>query len=152
MKYIILSLLLLAFTSSATARGLAFAWDENPPEEQVALYDLEIFDEGQQGWISAGLTATTTLAVPTFPDVVTRCRVSAINTLGIRGLPGAELVIPANGEISSSLTGLRATLIGNGLQLQIVAPGPFVLQSSIDLHNWEFVMEGAGRCFFPSRW
>jgi hypothetical protein len=145
-KYIIL-LLLLASSSIASARGLAFAWDANPPEEQVAHYDLEIFDEGQQEWISVGLSATTTLAVPTFPAGVTRCRVSAINTLGIRGLPGAELVIPANGEISSSPTGLRATLIGNGLQLQIVAPGPFVLQSSIDLHNWEFVMEGAGTMF-----
>jgi hypothetical protein len=109
MKYIILALL-LASSPIATARDLTFAWDPNPPEELVANYDLEIFDEGQQGWISAGLSTTTTLAVPTFPDVVTRCRVSAINTLGLRSLPGAELVIPADGDIPSSPVGLRATL------------------------------------------
>lgn len=112
MKYLILSIL-LASSSIAAARDLTFAWDANPPEELIAIYDFEIYDEAQDEWVSLGQSATTSLAVVAFPDGMTRCRVSAINTLGVRGLPSSELVIPAEGSLPSPPTGLRATVTGN---------------------------------------
>jgi hypothetical protein len=103
---ILLTSILLNFPLSA--RDITFDWDASPAEEAVVSYDLEIHDGTD--WISIGTSPTNSLRDAAFPDTLTRCRVTAINSLGVRGVPSSELVLPADGDIPSSITGFRATL------------------------------------------
>lgn len=101
----------LIFTSTAAfSRDLTFAWDANPVEEAIFEYDLEIFDIGTTTWVSQGTTSQLTLQLASFPETYTRCRVIAIDALGIRSGPSVELLIPATGSMPSAPTGFRVSL------------------------------------------
>ena len=87
---LLLTLLAIIGLLSAIARAdrsLTLAWDANPPDEQIAAYEVSI-----DGKLAA--TVYNTEAQLTIPDAKCALTVVAVNSLGIKSEPSNPLVIP----------------------------------------------------------
>lgn len=100
------ALLFLFLALPALGRDVTFAWDANPPAENVTAYRIEVLSPAGE-WESVGSTTAMTLDVVGFPDVETHVRAIAMNAVGLESAPSDVLIVPPT---PTAPAGLRITL------------------------------------------
>lgn len=102
MKTILFAALALVSALVANARQITFAWDANPPAQNVAEYRL--FVKAEDGSLTPLGTTPGTELQAEIPDTVCTVVAYAVNSLGLVSDESAPLVIP---ETPTAPKGLR---------------------------------------------